>query len=140
MYNILALAIGALISIMLSVNGRLEGVVGLTNSLIIIHVVGLLTITFIMLIKRERIKIDKKIPIYMFLGGAIGVALTLVNMITIRKIGVALTTSIAVFAQLIFSSFVDHYGLFGMNRYRFNKKKLIGFSIVLLGLVIMTVF
>ena len=85
MYNILALAIGALISIMLSVNGRLEGVVGLTNSLIIIHVVGLLTITFIMLIKRERIKIDKKIPIYMFLGGAIGVALTLVNMITISK-------------------------------------------------------
>ena len=140
MYNILALAIGALISIMLSVNGRLEGVVGLTNSLIIIHVVGLLTITFIMLIKRERIKIDKKIPIYMFLGGAIGVALTLVNMITISKIGVALTTSIAVFAQLIFSSFIDHYGLFGMNRYRFNKKKLIGFSIVLLGLVIMTVF
>lgn len=140
MYNILALAIGALISIMISVNGRLEGVVGLTNSLIIIHVVGLLTITFIMLIKRERIKIDKKIPIYMFLGGAIGVALTLVNMITISKIGVALTTSIAVFAQLIFSSFVDHYGLFGMNRYRFNKKKLIGFSIVLLGLVIMTVF
>lgn len=140
MYNILALAIGALISIMLSVNGRLEGVVGLTNSLIIIHVVGLLTITFIMLIKRERIKIDKKIPIYMFLGGAIGVALTLVNMITISKIGVALTTSIAVFAQLIFSSLVDHYGLFGMNRYRFNKKKLIGFSIVLLGLVIMTVF
>ena len=140
MYNILALAIGALISIMLSVNGRLEGVVGLTNSLIIIHVVGLLTITFIMLIKRERIKIDKKIPIYMFLLGAIGVALTLVNMITISKIGVALTTSIAVFAQLIFSSFVDHYGLFGMNRYRFNKKKLIGFSIVLLGLVIMTVF
>ena len=139
MYNILALAIGALISIMLSVNGRLEGVVGLTNSLIIIHVVGLLTITFIMLIKRERIKIDKKIPIYMFLGGAIGVALTLVNMITISKIGVALTTALAVFGQLVFSSLVDHFGLFGLTKYEFNPKKLIGFLIVFIGIVIMTI-
>ena len=122
MYNILALVIGALISIMLSFNGSLEGNVGLTYSLIII------------------LTVREKLPIYMFFGGAIGVALTLVNMITISKIGVALTTSLAVFAQLIFSSFIDHFGLFGMNKYRFNKKKLIGFAIVLVGLVIMTVF
>ena len=140
MYNILALAIGALISIMLAFNGGLQGVVGLTYSLIIIHTVGLITIFIIMLIKREKIIISEKLPIYMFFGGAIGVALTLVNMVTISEIGVALTTSIAVFAQLIFSSFIDHYGLFGMNKYKFNKKKLIGFSIVLVGLVIMTIF
>ena len=140
MYNILALIIGSLIAIMLSFNGGLEDFVGLTNSLIIIHIVGLVTIAFIMLIKREKIKINEKLPIYMFFGGGIGVALTLVNMITISKIGVALTTSLAVFSQLIFSSFIDHYGLFGMNKYRFNNKKLIGFSIVLLGLLIMTIF
>lgn len=140
MYNILALVIGALISIMLSFNGSLEGNVGLTYSLIIIHTVGLFTIAIIMLIKRAKITVREKLHIYMFFGGAIGVALTLVNMITISKIGVALTTSLAVFAQLIFSSFIDHFGLFGMNKYRFNKKKLIGFAIVLVGLVIMTVF
>ena len=128
MYNILALVIGALISIMLSFNGSLEGNVGLTYSLIIIHTVGLFTIAIIMLIKRAKITVREKLPIYMFFGGAIG------------KIGVALTTSLAVFAQLIFSSFIDHFGLFGMNKYRFNKKKLIGFAIVLVGLVIMTVF
>lgn len=139
MYNILALAIGALISIMLSFNGGLERTVGLTYSLIIIHIVGLFTISIIMFIKKEKITIVEKLPVYMFLGGAIGVALTLVNMITISKVGVALTTSLAVFAQLIFSSFIDHYGLFGMDKYKFNKKKLIGFTIVLIGLVVMTI-
>ena len=140
MYNILALVIGALISIMLSFNGSLEGNVGLTYSLIIIHTVGLFTIAIIMLIKRAKITVREKLPIYMFFGGARGVTLTLVTMITRRTRGVALTTSLAVFAQLIFSSFIDHFGLFGMNKYRFNKKKLIGFAIVLVGLVIMTVF
>ena len=140
MYSILALVIGALISVMLSCNGGLESNVGLAYSLLIIHIVGLITVVFVMLIKREKIKINEKLPVYMFLGGAIGVALTLVNIVTISNIGVALTTSLAVFAQLIFSSCIDHFGLFGMNKYKFNKKKLIGFAIVLVGLIIMTIF
>ena len=140
MYNIMALAIGALISLMLSCNGGLKSNVGVTYSLVIIHIVGLITVALIMLIKREKIKIKEKLPVYMFLGGAIGVGLTFANIITISKIGVALTTSIAVFAQLIFSSFIDHFGLFGMKKYTFNSKKLIGFAIVLIGLVIMTIY
>ena len=93
-----------------------------------------------MLIKREKIKIKEKLPIFLFSGGAVGVMLTFVNITTIGKIGVALTTSLAVFAQLIFSSLIDHYGLFGMDKYKFNPKKLVGFIIVFIGLVIMTIF
>lgn len=140
MYSILALLIGALISIMLSFNGLLEKNVGVIYSLVIIHIVGLITVAVIMLIKREKIKIKEKLPIFLFSGGAVGVMLTFVNITTIGKIGVALTTSLAVFAQLIFSSLIDHYGLFGMDKYKFNPKKLVGFIIVFIGLVIMTIF
>lgn len=140
MYSILALVIGALISIMLSFNGLLEKNVGVIYSLVIIHIVGLITVAVIMLIKREKIKIKEKLPIFLFSGGAVGVMLTFVNITTIGKIGVALTTSLAVFAQLIFSSLIDHYGLFGMDKYKFNPKKLVGFIIVFIGLVIMTIF
>ena len=76
---------------------------------------------------------------YLYLGGIFGVMLTLVNVITIGSIGVALTTALAVFGQLVFSSLVDHFGLFGLDKYKFNPKKLIGFMIVLIGLVIMTI-
>ncbi|WP_196001234.1 DMT family transporter [Clostridium sp. 1001271B_151109_B4] len=138
MYNILALVIGALISIMISFNSGLEGYVGSTYSVVIIHAVGLISILIVAAVKKEKIVIKEAIPFYLFLGGIFGVMLTLVNIITIGGIGVALTTALAVFGQLVFSSLVDHFGLFGLTKYEFNPKKLVGFFIVLCGLVIMT--
>ena len=138
MYNILALLIGALISIMISFNSGLEGYVGSTYSVVIIHAVGLIAILIVATIKKEKMVIKEAIPFYLFLGGIFGVMLTLVNVITIGSIGVALTTALAVFGQLVFSSLVDHFGLFGLTKYEFNPKKLVGLFIVLVGLVIMT--
>ena len=138
MYNILALVIGALISVMISFNSGLEGYVGSTYSVVIIHAVGLIAILIVAAIKKEKIVIKEAIPFYLFLGGIFGVMLTLVNVITIGSIGVALTTALAVFGQLVFSSLVDHFGLFGLTKYEFNPKKLVGLFIVLVGLVIMT--
>lgn len=139
MYNILALVIGALISIMISFNGALERNVGSTYSVVIIHAVGLIAILIVAAIKKEKIVIKESLPFYLYFGGIFGVTLTLVNVITIGSIGVALTTALAVFGQLAFSSLVDHFGLFGLNKYKFNPKKLIGFMIVFIGLVMMTI-
>lgn len=138
MYNILALLIGALISIMVSFNSGLEGYVGSTYSVVIIHAIGLIAILIVAAIKKEKMIIKEAIPFYLFLGGIFGVMLTLVNVITIGSIGVALTTALAVFGQLVFSSLVDHFGLFGLTKYEFNPKKLVGLFIVFIGLVIMT--
>ena len=138
MYNILALAIGALISVMVSLNSGLESYVGSTYSVVIIHAVGLISILIVAAIKKEKV-IKEAIPFYLFLGGIFGVMLTLVNVITIGSLGVALTTALAVFGQLVFSSLVDHFGLFGLTKYEFNPKKLIGFLIVFIGIVIMTI-
>lgn len=139
MYKLLAVIIGGIISLMITFNGQLQGSVGATYSLIIIHLVGLTIISIILLVKKEKIKIEEKVPKYLFLGGVIGVALTLVNMITIVSIGVTLTTSLGVFGQLTFSSAIDHFGLLGMDKYKFNNKKIVGFIIIAIGLVIMTV-
>ena len=139
MYNILALLIGALISIMVSFNSGLEGYVGSTYSVVLIHAIGLIAILIVAAIKKEKMVIKEAIPFYLFLGGIFGVMLTLVNVITIGSIGVALTTALAVFGQLVFSSLVDHFGLFGLTKYEFNPKKLIGFLIVFIGIVIMTI-
>ena len=138
MYNILALLIGALISIMISFNSGLEGYVGSTYSVVLIHAIGLIAILIVAAIKKEKMVIKEAIPFYLFLGGIFGVMLTLVNVITIGSIGVALTTALAVFGQLVFSSLVDNFGLFGLTKYEFNPKKLVGLFIVFVGLVIMT--
>lgn len=139
MYSFIAVIIGMIISVMLSFNGLLEERVGTSISLIIIHVVGLVTISTLLLVKKEKVKLSKKIPIYMYCGGLVGVVLTLVNITTINAVGVALTTALAVFGQLIFSALIDHFGWFGMKKYPFNKKKIIGFLIIFIGLIVMSV-
>ena len=123
---------------MISFNSGLEGYVGSTYSVVLIHAIGLIAILIVAAIKKEKMVIKEAIPFYLFLGGIFGVMLTLVNVITIGSIGVALTTALAVFGQLVFSSLVDHFGLFGLTKYEFNPKKLVGLFIVFVGLVIMT--
>ena len=59
MYNILALVIGALISVMISFNSGLEGYVGSTYSVVIIHAVGLIAILIVAAIKKEKIVIKE---------------------------------------------------------------------------------
>lgn len=139
MYSLFAIIIGMVISVMISFNGTLQTAVGVPYSLIIIHAVGLISISLLMFIKKEKMKIDKSISIFLYSGGLIGIALTLTNMATINTIGVALTTAFGIFGQLLFSSIVDHFGLLGMTKYPFDKRKLVGFLIILIGLIIMTV-
>ena len=85
MYNILALLIGALISIMISFNSGLEGYVGSTYSVVLIHSIGLIAILIVASIKKEKMVIKEAIPFYLFLGGIFGVMLTLVNVITVSS-------------------------------------------------------
>ncbi|NLK43666.1 MAG: EamA-like transporter family protein, partial [Tissierellia bacterium] len=62
------------------------------------------------------------------------------NNICFSNLGASLTLSLGVFGQLLLSSVIDHFGLMGMDVYKFQPKKLIGFSIILIGIVIMTVY
>jgi transporter family-2 protein len=137
MYKASAVFIGVLITIMVTFNGILANYTDSYQSLLIIHIVGLIAVIIILILKKQKIKITKDIPIYMFSGGLIGVLVVFLNNLCFNALGASLTLSLGVFGQLILASFIDHYGLFGLNIYKFKKKKIIGFSIVLLGLITM---
>jgi transporter family-2 protein len=137
MYKASAVFIGVLITIMVTFNGILANYTDSYQSLLIIHIVGLIAVIIILILKKQKIKLTKDIPIYMFSGGLIGVLVVFINNLCFNALGASLTLSLGVFGQLILASFIDHYGLFGLNVYKFKKKKIIGFSIVLLGLITM---
>lgn len=61
------------------------------------------------------------------------------NNICFSNLGVTLTLALSLFGQLIMSNLVDHFGLFNMPKIKFKKEKLIGFSIITLGIVVMTI-
>ncbi|MFL0247496.1 DMT family transporter [Candidatus Clostridium stratigraminis] len=140
MYKLLSGFIGILITVMLVVNGALSKNTGTYSSIVIIHIIGLICISCILLIKRIKLKLHNNIPVYLYSAGAIGVFTVLLNNLSFNNIGASLTLALGLLGQSITSIVIDHYGLLGAEVYKFKKQKLIGLIIITLGIVIMTFY
>lgn len=140
MYRAAAVFIGILIAIMVTFNGVLANYTDQYVSILIIHIVGLISVIIVLMIKKEKVKIHKNIPFYFFTAGLIGVIIVFLNNLCFNSIGASLTLSLGIFGQLVLACFIDHYGLFGLDVYKFKKKKIVGFSIILLGLFAMIIY
>ena len=140
MYKASAVFIGILIAIMVTFNGVLANYTNQYVSILIIHIVGLIALIIILTLKKEKLKLHKDIPFYLFGGGLIGIFVVFLNNLCFNTLGASLTLSLGIFGQLVLACFIDHYGLFGLDIYKFKKKKIIGFFIVLLGLVTMIIY
>lgn len=140
MYKASAVFIGILVAIMVTFNGVLANYTGQYVSILIIHTVGLIALIIILILKKEKFKLQKNLPVYLFSGGLIGVFVVFLNNLCFNYLGASLTLSLGIFGQLLLACFIDHYGLFGLNIYKFKKKKTIGFFIISLGLVTMILY
>ncbi len=137
MNNTVSLFIGALISLMIMINGNLSALTGNYTSIVIIHIVGLIAIIIVMLFSKSRFKLSKGIPIYLYSAGAIGVFTVLFNNIGYSALGVSLPLALGLFGQLLTSLVIDHFGLFQMKKIRFEKKKFIGLAVIITGIIVM---
>ena len=140
MYKASAVVIGILIAVMVSINGVLSKYTDQYVSILIIHMVGLIAVSIILIFKRARFSLPKNVPLYLFGGGFLGVFMVFLNNLCFNLLGASLTLSLGIFGQLVLACFIDHYGLFGLGVYKFKKKKVIGFSIILSGLVTMIIY
>ncbi|HAK41414.1 MAG TPA: EamA-like transporter family protein [Clostridium sp.] len=139
MYKNLALLNGVILAIMIFFNGILSSITGPYMSTLIFHVLGFILILAISMVKKNNIVNFKKVPLMFFLPGILSVITILLNNICIPQIGITLTIGISLYGQLIMSIFVEHFGLFGMPVNKFRKEKILGFSIITLGTVVMIV-
>ncbi|MBD8046517.1 MAG: DMT family transporter [Clostridium argentinense] len=140
MYEIAAVFIGVLIAIMATFNAILHNYSGSYLSILIIHIVGLITVIFALIIKKQKIFSKKKAPMYLYGAGAIGVLMVLFSNICFAQLGASLTLSLTVFGELVMSCIIDHFGLLGMKTYKFYNKKIIGFIIIFAGIVVMAMY
>jgi bacterial/archaeal transporter family-2 protein len=137
MYKNLALINGVILAIMVFFNGLLANITGPYISTLIYHVLGLLLIILISIIKKNKFSNLKEIPLMFFLPGILSVVTILLNNIAIPKIGVTLAVGVGLFAQLVMSSLIEHFGLFKMPVNKLNKGKILGLSIISLGIIVM---
>ena len=138
MYNFLSLLIGILIAVMVAFNGELSGNIGNYSSLVVIHIIGFITLLIIMIYKKIKIPFKMTLPFWLYSAGIISVGTILINNITYSKIGVSLPVALGLLGQSLTSLLFDHYGFLGMPKIKFNKKKIIGIIIIIIGLCIMT--
>lgn len=137
MYKSLALINGVILAIMVFLNGMLAGITGPYMSTLIFHVLGFVLIIIISIIKKNKFPNLKEVPLMFFLPGILSVVTILLNNICIPQIGITLAIGITLFGQLVMSSLIEHFGLFGMPVNRLKKEKIAGFSIISLGIVAM---
>ncbi|MCL2663563.1 MAG: DMT family transporter [Oscillospiraceae bacterium] len=121
---------------MIAINGGLTDIYGLYHATLIIHIVGLILISAIVLIKREN-PFSKRHNWFLYLGGAIGVFTTISNNFSFGRISVSAILALMLFGQSVAGIAVDRYGLLGMAKHPFSKHKVFGLLLVLAGIVSM---
>lgn len=140
MYKLYSALIGVLISVMIAFNGILSNNIGNYLSVTVIHIVGLIGISLILIINKIKLNLPKDIPIYLYSAGAIGVFTVLFNNISFTHLGISITLALGLLGQSVASIVIDHYGLLGMKVIKFKKEKILGLTIISLGIVIMALY
>ncbi|KOA19413.1 hypothetical protein CLHOM_22040 [Clostridium homopropionicum DSM 5847] len=140
MDNLLSAFIGALIAIMIMINGTLANAFGNYTSTVVIHIIGLISMIFVLLISKLKFKKVKEIPLYFYSAGAVGVFTVLFNNLSFEKLGVSITLALGLLGQSVSSIIIDHFGLMGMKVMKFEKRKLFGLILIILGILVMTIF
>jgi len=137
MYKSLTIMNGVLLAVMVFYNGMLSTITGPYISTLIFHALGLILILVISAVKRNKLPNMRKVSLLFFLPGILSVVTILLNNLCIPKIGISLTTGLSLYGQLVLSSLIEHYGLFGMPVNRFKREKILGFSVISLGIIVM---
>ncbi len=138
MYYLLSVLTGAIIAIMIAVNGVLTSSYSIYLATVIIHIVGLILITLILIRHKENPAPwkNKQLPLFLYSGGLVGVATTVFNNVAFGKISMSAILAIVLLGQSVASIIIDHYGWLDMPHQPFNKKKLIGLSFIIVGIVL----
>lgn len=69
----------------------------------------------------------------------LSVLIIFLNNMALPKIGVTLTAGVGLFGQLVMSSFIDNFGLFGMPINKIRKEKIFSFLIIITGVIFMII-
>lgn len=139
MNNFLAALSGILLSIMVTFNGLLTNKYDSYTASVIIHMVGLFSIILLLIVTKSNIKLQKATPIWEYSAGAIGVLTIIFFNLTFPVLGIAVPLALSLLGQSVSSIVIDHYGLLGIKKDKFDHKKIVGLLLIISGIVVMMV-
>lgn len=134
MYLLLSFLCGLIISTMNIFNGQLSAHCGVYLATVII---GLITFTLIMFLKKQEISFKHHLPFILYTGGVIGVLTVIFNIIAVNNIGTALLTALGLLGQMIISIILESKGWLGSLKRKLTPLKWLSLIIVTIGIGVM---
>lgn len=136
MYTILALLSGFLLAIMITANGQLSQSYNIYVATIILHVVAVVFSYGLCKIRKEKFDFKQK-PAWIYLGGIVGVFITIANNLSFGQISMTSIIALGLFGQIIFSIFIDLFGLFKMTKRKLHSSLFVTITFALVGIFMM---
>lgn len=133
---------GAAMALQGSLNAALGKMVGIWESILLVHIIGLLTIVGIFLIMGIGLTNFQKlgeVPWYIFLGGGLNVLIIYAVVRTIPQIGVGNATTAIIVAQILTAILIDSIGAFGLKKHTFQYIDILGVILLAIGARILLV-
>lgn len=138
MYYAVAGSAAAIIAVMLAINGELTAVYGEHLTTLIIHLVGLGSVTLVTLFKRENpFKMARGVPFAILLGGVINYFTTFFNTLAVGRISVTAILALSLLGQAVTSLVIDCFGLFGMKKRTLGALEFAGLAVTAAGIVLL---
>jgi transporter family-2 protein len=133
-----ALLGGAFITLQGVANTRISNDIGTWQAATITQLTGFVLAFIILLFVRDRKWAGMKQvkPLYL-MGGAFGAIVIFSNVTAIQKVGVTLTISAILIAQLTLTFMIDSNGWFGLVKQKVKLPQLIGIAMMIAGVVIL---
>jgi transporter family-2 protein len=133
---VIAACAGMIMAVQGSLNTALSKVTGLLGATLAIYVTGLVPVAilfFVFFPLGGGFSTFLRAPWYTYLGGILGVLIFYGVMRSIPKVGVAPATTAIILGQVLTACFIDHFGLFGMERSSLTWQKLAGTALMAAG-------
>ena len=134
MYQLLCLLSGVILGFAITTNGTLTGYYGPYMGAVIVHIVGTVISYIAMKGAKQSWRAAEKLPLWMYIGGIIGIATTVFQSIAFGLLGATAVTALSLFGQTFTSLVVDGFGLVGMEKRPIGKGTVLGVIISLCGI------
>ncbi len=136
-YILAALSGGVMIPIQVAINTLLRRSIGEPMQVTFIsYLAG--TLTSLMICSLARYPMPTTVALtqtawWMWIGGCLGTLYVWSSIFTTPKIGAGLALGLAIAGQMITALFLDHFGAIGLTKYPASPTRIVGVTLVILG-------
>lgn len=135
-FGFFAIAYGALLSVMNAFSADMSVVYGNWFSTLAVHAVGLVCVTLLCLLRRDRLT-GFSTPWYMKIGGLIGIMNVAFVNIAIQSMGVTANLVLMMVGQMVTSALADSFGWFHIPKTKMTTARAVALAVMLLGCAMM---